>query len=173
MGGSSPRLGARASNVRWSTIHVIDARRSTHGEVVPRDPPDFPRFSGGVVEGATPDPIPNSVVKPFRADGTACASVWESRSLPELNSNAARWMPCGVLLFGSVRSHDAHGSLRVEVGARRVADALLLRGCLEAPGYELGAAAGRPSSPRSSARASIEGARMGARTKPQSRSGPS
>ena len=40
---------------------------------------DFPGdFSGG----ATPDPIPNSVVKPTRADGTSRASDWENRSLP-------------------------------------------------------------------------------------------
>ncbi len=40
------------------------------------------RFPGGFSGGATPDPIPNSVVKPTRADGTSRASDWESRSLP-------------------------------------------------------------------------------------------
>ena len=40
------------------------------------------RFSGDVSEGATPDPIPNSEVKPFSADGTAGATLWESRSSP-------------------------------------------------------------------------------------------
>src|SRR5258708_36235372 len=39
-------------------------------------------FSGGSGEGETPVPIPNTAVKPLSADGTACASVWESRSLP-------------------------------------------------------------------------------------------
>ena len=39
--------------------------------------------SGGYCEGAIPDPIPNSEVKPFCADGTARLSVWESRSPPE------------------------------------------------------------------------------------------
>ena len=39
-------------------------------------------FPGGFSGGATPDPIPNSVVKPTRADGTSRASDWESRSLP-------------------------------------------------------------------------------------------
>lgn len=42
----------------------------------------LPTISGGNVEGAIPDPIPNSVVKPFRADGTARVIAWESRSLP-------------------------------------------------------------------------------------------
>jgi hypothetical protein len=42
------------------------------------------RTSGDHSEGVTPDPIPNSAVKPFSADGTTRATVWESRSLPEL-----------------------------------------------------------------------------------------
>ena len=40
------------------------------------------RFSGGLTEGATPDPISNSEVKTFRADGTAGETLWESRSPP-------------------------------------------------------------------------------------------
>ncbi len=34
-------------------------------------------FSGGTREGDLPDPIPNSEVKPFLADGTARKSVEE------------------------------------------------------------------------------------------------
>ena len=41
-----------------------------------------PKFSGGDIEEATPDPIPNSEVKLFGADGTAREAVWESRTLP-------------------------------------------------------------------------------------------
>ena len=37
---------------------------------------------GGYSQGETPLPIPNREVKPLYADGTACAGVWESRSLP-------------------------------------------------------------------------------------------
>ena len=33
-------------------------------------------------EGATPDPISNSEVKPFSADDTARVTLWESRTLP-------------------------------------------------------------------------------------------
>ena len=40
------------------------------------------RFPGGFSGGATPDPIPNSVVKPTRADGTSTARYWKSRSPP-------------------------------------------------------------------------------------------
>ena len=42
------------------------------------------RFSGDDCGGATPDPIPNSEVKPSSADGTAWVTVWESRTLPDL-----------------------------------------------------------------------------------------
>ena len=42
------------------------------------------RILGDSSEGVTPVPIPNTEVKPLSPDGTACASVWESRKLPEL-----------------------------------------------------------------------------------------
>ena len=42
-----------------------------------------PKFSGGDIEEVPPDPIPNSEVKLFGADGTATVTLWESRSLPE------------------------------------------------------------------------------------------
>ena len=41
-------------------------------------------FSGGYGGRATPDPIPNSVVKPSSADGTAGETLWESRTPPDL-----------------------------------------------------------------------------------------
>ena len=41
-------------------------------------------FPGGHRRGVTPVPIPNTEVKLSTADGTACVSVWESRSLPGL-----------------------------------------------------------------------------------------
>ncbi len=43
-----------------------------------------PKFSGGDVEEAIPDPISNSEVKLFGADGTARVTVWESRTPPGL-----------------------------------------------------------------------------------------
>ena len=50
-----------------------------------RAPRVFTSFSisGGFTEGVPPDPIPNSEVKPFRADGTAEIPLWESRSSPD------------------------------------------------------------------------------------------
>ena len=46
----------------------------------------FSKFenSGDHSGGVTPDPIPNSAVKPSSADGTTRVTVWESRSLPDL-----------------------------------------------------------------------------------------
>ena len=40
--------------------------------------------SGDHSGGVTPDPIPNSEVKPSSADGTARETVRESRTLPDL-----------------------------------------------------------------------------------------
>ena len=37
---------------------------------------------GDLTAGDPPVPIPNTEVKPRRADGTARESVWERRSLP-------------------------------------------------------------------------------------------
>ena len=42
------------------------------------------KVCGGYIGGVTPVPIPNTEVKPTRADGTAREAVWESRSLPHL-----------------------------------------------------------------------------------------
>ena len=42
-------------------------------------------FLGGHSGGVTPDPIPNSEVKPSSADGTAWETVWESRTSPGFN----------------------------------------------------------------------------------------
>src|SRR2546428_1795077 len=42
------------------------------------------KFVGDLTAGDPPVPIPNTEVKPRRADCTARESVWESRSLPAL-----------------------------------------------------------------------------------------
>ncbi len=41
------------------------------------------KFSGDFVERVTPVPIPNTEVKPLRADGTAWEAAWESRKSPD------------------------------------------------------------------------------------------
>ena len=45
-------------------------------------------FSGGDSGGVTPVPVPNTVVKASSADGTAPGREWESRTLPEVLSEA-------------------------------------------------------------------------------------
>ncbi len=42
----------------------------------------FQSFPGDDAGRATPVPIPNTEVKPSRADGTAGATLWESRKSP-------------------------------------------------------------------------------------------
>jgi hypothetical protein len=42
----------------------------------------FKNVPGGLTGGATPVPIPNTEVKPSKADDTAAVRQWESRTLP-------------------------------------------------------------------------------------------
>ena len=42
----------------------------------------FKHFAGVYSGGETPDPIPNSEVKPACGDGSARESVWESSTMP-------------------------------------------------------------------------------------------
>jgi hypothetical protein len=48
---------------------------------------DFYEFPGDHTARVTPVPIPNTVVKPRRADDTARATVWERRSSPGIKFN--------------------------------------------------------------------------------------
>src|ERR1700733_2434249 len=54
---------------------------------------------GNHTAGDPPVPIPNTEVKPRRADCTARESVWESRSLPALIKASLR-NQIGLFLFG-------------------------------------------------------------------------
>ena len=60
------------------------------------------RFLGGNAEGVTPVPIPNTEVKPLRADDTAWVAMWESRSPPGINSIA----PSILVIDGAIAFHD-------------------------------------------------------------------
>jgi hypothetical protein len=55
------------------------------------------RVSGDHTARVTPVPIPNTVVKPRRADDTARVTVWERRSSPGLNRKTA---PLNSLSWG-------------------------------------------------------------------------
>ena len=60
---------------------------------------DYIDFPGGHTAGATPVPIPNTEVKPRRADDTARVTVWERRSLPGLFLSPLRGKMNGPLRF--------------------------------------------------------------------------
>ncbi len=49
--------------------------------------------SGGHSERETPGPIPNPEVKPPSADGTAHASVWESKTPPDTQNHKCPHTP--------------------------------------------------------------------------------
>src|SRR3990172_6316997 len=57
------------------------------------------RFPGDHTAGVTPVPIPNTVVKPRRADVTAPFAGWESRSSPGLKSKTAGFHPPPFLFY--------------------------------------------------------------------------
>src|ERR1700755_2128894 len=59
---------------------------------------------GGYVGGVIPDPIPNSEVKPSRADGTARVTAWESRTPPELILKPRMRLHAGLFLFRRPRA---------------------------------------------------------------------
>ena len=54
---------------------------------------------GGHTGGAPPVPIPNTEVKPSKADVTAAARQWESRTLPGYNEGPLVERSAGLLLL--------------------------------------------------------------------------
>ena len=61
--------------IQWNLVHT-NPEQSAFASF------GHPPISGGDVEEAIPDPIPNSEVKLLGADGTAWLTVWESRTPP-------------------------------------------------------------------------------------------
>ena len=59
---------------------------------------------GGHTGGAPPVPIPNTEVKPSKADVTAAARQWESRTLPGYNEGPLVERSAGLFLFCVTRS---------------------------------------------------------------------
>ena len=45
----------------------------------------------------TPGPIPNPEVKPHSVDGTARVTLWESRTMPDLNYKKGAYSNVGAL----------------------------------------------------------------------------
>ena len=87
--------------------------------------PVTPQLPGGYTEGETPDPIPNSEVKPLRADGSDPARDRESRSppgflLPVVHHISDQWS----VISGQweIRGHDTEFSGREVLRAGRQPD---------------------------------------------------
>jgi hypothetical protein len=86
---------------------------------------------GGHTGGATPVPIPNTEVKPSKADATAAVRQWESRTLPGYNKGPLEHSS-GPFLFGEVDSRLACRCPVLARRARRVRRILKLRAVLVA-----------------------------------------
>ena len=70
-------------------------------------------FIGGYREGGIPDPIPNSEVKSFIADGTAHKSVGEQVAANFFLPVQVYWTGFFFAMYSTVLSSDAHGASRV------------------------------------------------------------
>jgi hypothetical protein len=66
------------------------------------------KFPGGYRGRVPPVPIPNTEVKPATADGTARATVWESRSLPGLFLTRPHGSSVRLFFFVPPASGRAH-----------------------------------------------------------------
>ncbi len=62
---------------------TVSTSASNSGLSVARQSFNFIQLLGDHSVGVPPVPIPNTEVKPHSPDGTARASVWESRTSPE------------------------------------------------------------------------------------------
>src|SRR5207248_5566944 len=93
------------SNAKWKI--VLQDRGSVESSSDSRPLIPASEFSGGCVERATPVPIPNTEVKPLGADGTARATVWESRKPPGLLTKAREKNLAGFFVSSlAIFSHD-------------------------------------------------------------------
>ena len=64
---------------------------------------------GGLAGGATPVPIPNTEVKPSKADDTAAERQWESRTLPGYNEGPLEQSSGPFLLADRSREEKVGG----------------------------------------------------------------
>ena len=74
--------------IKYYCAHIVALLSDTHPSIFSQrllPSPDVIRLLGDLSEEDPPVPIPNTVVKLLSPDGTAQATVWESRTLPGLN----------------------------------------------------------------------------------------
>ena len=99
---------ARASSTRFEKTIFLSYRK-TQSETW------IPTVSGGDLEEATPDPIPNSEVKLLGADGTAREAVWESRTPPGLSFKRLEPLAgSGLLPFCLPKRDNASPAIGIE-----------------------------------------------------------
>ena len=88
---------------------------------------DNARFSGGYSGGDTPVPIPNTAVKPARADGTWRVTSWESRSPPGYFEEMPAFVStkAGISMFNTSYLQPITRSL---CSSSRTVDAIIVSG---------------------------------------------
>src|SRR5690349_22673685 len=67
---------------------------------------------GGHTGGATPVPIPNTEVKPSKADATAAVRQWESRTLPGYNKGPLVERSAGLFFWNTAAAATFHEEIR-------------------------------------------------------------
>ena len=74
--------------------------------------------------GDTPVPIPNTMVKPWAADGTILETIWESRWLPDLwglsSAGRAPALQAGGREFESLSLHDGNSKSAAQINCGRI-----------------------------------------------------
>src|SRR4029077_9102588 len=101
------RTVSSASSRTCNASQSLLSRSRAMGRPVQTDRPETRELqvSGDQTARVTPVPIPNTVVKPRRADDTARATVWERRSSPGLNwKRPLRAIEAAFFVFERVRS---------------------------------------------------------------------
>jgi hypothetical protein len=95
--GNPPQVDINHNSYNTNKLSI---QRNCQEIFRPRRKTKAKRFLGGYAEGVTPVPIPNTEVKPLRADDTARVAVWESRSPPGIKQKAPHpEMVAGLLRF--------------------------------------------------------------------------
>src|SRR6202022_3740902 len=74
------------------------------------------QFPGDQTARVTPVPIPNTEVKPRRADDTARVTVWERRSPPGLILEAVLSNQSGLFVFALTRRSQKETGIFINVG---------------------------------------------------------
>src|SRR6187551_2099371 len=103
---------------------------------------------GGHTGGATPVPIPNTEVKPSKADATAAVRQWESRTLPGYNKGPLVERSAGLFFLNAAVATTFQDQKEETRAAGPVA---ANSPTVLAPPHGVGSPAARGGAPRTSA----------------------